>query len=161
MKNRLFIVLILPILWFAFLAPSVSAKLIEEEELELQMREIAKTLRCAVCQNESIWESQAGLALQMQDLIRERLLLGDSPKEVRDYFQSRYGDYILLAPRKAGMNWVLWVGPFVLLLAGGLWLTWRLSGWVTQTNKKAGDGPGPVDDRMRKRIEEALHSRED
>ena len=160
MKNRFLISLLVPMLWIMSSAPLATAKVVEEEEIELQMREIAKTLRCAVCQNESVWESQAGLALQMQDLIRERLLLGDSPEEVRNYFFSRYGDYILLAPRKAGLNWILWIGPFVLLLVGGVGLTWILSRWVSRTAKTE-DEPPPIDDRLRKRIDEALHSRED
>ncbi len=134
---------------------------LEEEQLELKMREIAKTLRCAVCQNESIWESNSELARQMRDLIRERLLRGESPDEIRAYFHSRYGDYILLVPRRSGLNWILWAGPFVLLATGGLLLYRSLSRWVHQEGEAAVETPPPIEDSLRRRIEEEMHRRED
>jgi len=128
--------LIIPILtWILLSSLSMSpatASTVQEEKIDLQMRDIAKTLRCTICQNESIWESQAELAHQMRDLIKERLMKGETPDQVRAYFLSRYGDYILLAPQKRGMNWLLWAGPFVLLAAGGLFLYRTLSRWVAQ-----------------------------
>lgn len=139
----------------------VVAATVEEQQIELQVRDIAKTLRCAVCQNESVWESRAPLAQQMRDIIRERLVRGESAKEIRAYFLSRYGDYILLSPRKSGLNWLLWAGPFVLLSVGGLFLTWTLSRWVAQAAATKQDAPLPIDDRLRKRIEDELRSRED
>jgi cytochrome c-type biogenesis protein CcmH len=157
--------LIIPILsWILFsllsLSPAIAATA-QEAEIDLQMRDIAKTLRCTICQNESIWESQAELAHQMRDLIKERLLKGESPDQVRAYFLSRYGDYILLAPQKRGLNWLLWAGPFVLLAAGGLFLYRTLSRWVAQAAAEKQEAPPPVDDRLRKRIDAELHSRED
>lgn len=140
--------------------PALSAPL-EEEELELQMRAIAKTLRCTVCQNESIWESQAPLARQMQGVIRERLLAGDSPADIRAYFQSRYGDYILLAPRKAGANWLLWAGPFVLLGIGGFILYRKVSGWVRDSIPVVRKEAPVVDEALKKRIQEAIDAEED
>ena len=80
----------------------------------------AKTLRCTVCQTENIWESGAPLAQQMRGVVRERLKLGHSPEDIKEYFLSRYGDYIMMQPPKHGVNWLLWVGPFILLLGGGL-----------------------------------------
>jgi cytochrome c-type biogenesis protein CcmH len=157
--------LIIPILsWILFsllsLSPAIAAT-VQEEEIDLQMRDIAKTLRCTICQNESIWESQAELAHQMRDLIKERLMKGESPDQVRAYFLSRYGDYILLAPQKRGLNWLLWAGPFVLLAAGGLFLYRTLARWVAQAAAEKQEAPPPIDDRMRKRIDASLHSRED
>ena len=159
-KNRILIIVPL-ILLFSTLPSDSMAGTVEEEEIDLQVREIAKTLRCAVCQNESIWESQAPLAQQMRDLVKERLLKGESPDQIRAYFLSRYGDYILLAPQKSGLNWLLWAGPFVLLAGGGLFLYRTLSRWVAQAAAVTQEAPPPIDDRLRKRIEAEQHSRED
>lgn len=160
--KRTLISAILPALFLVLISlSSIFAATVEEEEIELQMRAIAKTLRCTICQNESIWESQAPLAQQMRDLVRERLIQGETPDEIRAYFQSRYGDYILLAPRKKGLNWLLWAGPFVLLIVGGGVLYRMVSRWVTMGAEKRQEPPPPVDDRLRKRIEEELQSRED
>lgn len=160
MKTVLIIAIVLGSLMpFSFL--SAWGSTVEEQQIDLQVRDIAKTLRCTICQNESVWESQAELARQMRDLIRKKLLEGESPDQVRAYFVSRYGDYILLTPRKRGMNWILWVGPFVLLAGGGLLLYRTISRWVDQTTAAKREDPPPIDDRLRKRIEEELHSRED
>jgi len=134
---------------------------VDEQRIDLQVREVAKTLRCTICQNESVWESQAELAQQMRDLIKERLLKGESPDQVRAYFLSRYGDYILLTPQKSGMNWILWAGPFVLLVGGGALLYRTVSRWVAQTAAAKQEDLPTIDDRLRKRIEEEWHSRED
>ncbi|MBI3995533.1 MAG: cytochrome c-type biogenesis protein CcmH [Nitrospirae bacterium] len=161
MKKTLIITLIPFLLLFSTVSSRLTATTVEEEKIDLQVREIAKTLRCTICQNESIWESQAELAHQMRALVKERLLKGESPEEIRAYFLSRYGDYILLAPQKSGLNWLLWAGPFVLLAAGGLFLYRTLSGWVARDGAEKQDVPPPIDDRLRKRIEAELHSRED
>src|SRR5690606_25917718 len=96
-----------------FTAPgSLYAAVQDETEIDIQVREIAKTLRCTVCQTENIWESGAPLAQQMRGVIRERLARGHSEEEIRAYFLSRYGDYILMEPPKHGVNWLIWVAPF-------------------------------------------------
>ncbi|HUK55375.1 MAG TPA: cytochrome c-type biogenesis protein [Nitrospiria bacterium] len=141
--------------------PAVLGATVEEQQIDLQVRDIAKTLRCTICQNESIWESQAELAQQMRDLIKEKLLEGDSPDQIRAYFLSRYGDYILLTPRKSGLNWILWAGPFVLLGIGGIFLYRTVARWVAQTAAVKHEDPPPIDDRLRKRIEEELQTRGD
>jgi cytochrome c-type biogenesis protein CcmH len=154
MKKALFIVTLLLIT-----QSTVSmAKAVEEEALDLKVREVAKTLRCTVCQNESIWESNALLARQMRELIRERLMEGQSPEEIRAYFLSRYGDYILLEPRKHGLNWLLWGGPFLLLLFGGIMLYRTLARWVRETPKVQSDEIPPLDESSRRRIEQELRS---
>jgi len=150
--------LILPLL---ILSNTASSAPVEEKDIDLQLRDIAKTLRCTICQNESIWESQAELAQQMRDLIREKLQQGETPDQIRAYFLSRYGDYILLTPRKRGLNWLLWAGPFVLLGGGGIFLYRTISRWVAQAQAVKQDSPAPIDDRLRKRIEAELRSGED
>ena len=161
MKKNLILTMVPLILLFSALPYDVMAGTVEEEEIDLQVRAIAKTLRCTICQNESIWESQAPLAQQMRDLVKERLMKGESPDQIRAYFLSRYGDYILLAPQKSGLNWLLWAGPFVLLAGGGLFLYRTLSRWVAQAGAEKQEAPPPIDDRLRKRIEAEQHSRED
>lgn len=96
-----------------------------EDELQEKTKEVSKTLRCMVCQSESVWESSAQLAVEMREMVRERLLAGETPEQIRGYFVGRYGDAILLKPRKfVGLNLLLWGGP-LLFLTGGLLLLYR------------------------------------
>ena len=92
----------------------------ESEELDARAAEIAAELRCPVCRNQSIVESNADLSREMHALVRERLVAGDTPEEVKEYFVSRYGEWILLEPQKKGINWVVWGLPFVALALGGV-----------------------------------------
>ncbi|WP_454063270.1 cytochrome c-type biogenesis protein [Candidatus Nitrospira salsa] len=147
----LFFVMVLTLPWQGF------AKVVDETELDIQVREIAKTLRCTVCQTENIWESGAPLAVQMRSAIRERLTLGHSPEEIHAYFLSRYGDYILMQPPKHGMNWLIWVAPFALLLVGGFFLYKEVKLWVRPPSPTPQQQPPPLDQESRERIERELH----
>lgn len=89
--------------------------------LEARTSAVAATLRCPVCQGESIQESPSALAQQMRALVREKLQAGESPDEVKAYFVSRYGEWILLEPKMTGLNVVLYALP-VILVVGGLGL---------------------------------------
>ena len=82
--------------------------------LEARAREISKGLRCLVCQNQSIDDSDATLARDLRILVRERLTAGDSNTQVMDYLVSRYGDFILLKPPFKVGTFVLWLGPFAI-----------------------------------------------
>jgi cytochrome c-type biogenesis protein CcmH len=106
------------------LAALVPAAAVEPDEvlddpvLEERARELSKGLRCLVCRNESIDESNATLARDLRVLVRERLVAGDSDEEVIDFLVARYGEYVLLEPTRTGANLVLWIlGPALLLLA--------------------------------------------
>lgn len=99
------------------LAPSEQ---MDDPALEARARAIGKQLRCVVCQNESIDESEASLARDLRHLVRERLKAGDSDAEAMDFIVKRYGDFVLMQPRFAAENYVLWLFPFTLLLGGGL-----------------------------------------
>ncbi|MFV0334098.1 MAG: cytochrome c-type biogenesis protein CcmH [Tropicimonas sp.] len=89
--------------------------------LEARAREISKELRCLVCRNENIDESNAGLAADLRVLVRERLVAGDSDEGVIDYVVDRYGEYVLLRPTASGANLILWIaGPAMLLVAGAV-----------------------------------------
>lgn len=138
--------------------PPAFAEEVSETQLDVQVREIAKTLRCTVCQTENIWESGAPLAKQMRDAIRERLKQGQTEPEIRAYFLSRYGDYILMEPPKHGVNWLLWVAPFLLLLVGGLFLYKEVKLWVKDTPTPPSQPAPPLDEQARKRLERELES---
>lgn len=133
------------------------AAVVEETDIDIRTREIAKTLRCTVCQTESVWESAAPLALQMREAIRERVAQGQSAEEIRAYFHSRYGDYILMQPTTQGLNWLIWGGPFALLVLGGIFLYRALNRWVAESPAPAPEPLSPVDDRSRDRLDRELH----
>jgi cytochrome c-type biogenesis protein CcmH len=137
-------------------AGAAFAEVRNETPLDAKVREVSKTLRCTVCQNESIWDSKAELAAQMREVVRERLAAGETPDEIRAYFKSRYGDYILLKPERSGMNWILWAGPFVLFAVGAVFLYRVLRKWVAETPTGGADSLPPLDPLQRKRIEEEL-----
>ncbi len=90
--------------------------------LEKRAREISKGLRCLVCQNQSIDDSDAGLARDLRVLVRERLVAGDSDDEVVQFVVKRYGDFVLLKPPFKGATLVLWIGPAVIVALGLVWL---------------------------------------
>ena len=87
---------------------------VSEDPLERHMLAIASRLRCTVCQNQPVSESEADLARDMRQIIREQLIAGKSDKEIVDYFVARYGDYILMKPPYEGPGVWIWIGPLVL-----------------------------------------------
>jgi cytochrome c-type biogenesis protein CcmH len=89
--------------------------------LEARVMKLAEELRCLVCQNQTIADSHAGLAVDLKNQVRDQLRAGRSDKEVVDYMVQRYGDFVLYRPPVKASTWLLWGGPFLLLL-GGLWL---------------------------------------
>lgn len=92
------------------------ADTVAEDPREREMLIIAAKLRCAVCQNQPVSESHSGLAQDMRQIIREQLEQGRNEEEIIGYFVDRYGDYVLLKPRKAGTGLPLWLFPPVILL---------------------------------------------
>jgi cytochrome c-type biogenesis protein CcmH len=86
--------------------------------LEARARNLSKELRCMVCQNQSIDDSDAPLARDLRVLVRERLVAGDSDTEVLDFLTARYGDFVLLKPRLTAHTALLWLAPFAIVLAG-------------------------------------------
>ncbi len=93
-------------------------EMLADPALEARAREVSRELRCVVCQNESIDESNAELAHDLRVLVRERIKAGDSNRQVIDYVVSRYGDFVLLRPPLKPETWVLWFGPAALLAIG-------------------------------------------
>ncbi len=91
-----------------------------DRALEARAHEISKGLRCLVCQNQSIEDSNAALARDLRQIVRERVVAGDSDDQVRAYLVSRYGDWVLMKPPFNALTAVLWIGPAVLLGAAGV-----------------------------------------
>ncbi|HUK06746.1 MAG TPA: cytochrome c-type biogenesis protein [Stellaceae bacterium] len=112
----------LVVLLLLLLAPSAGAvqpgEQLSDPLLEARARALSAEFRCMVCQNESIDQSDADLAHDIRVLIRERLKAGDSDQQVRDFLVRRYGDFILLEPPVKPVTYLLWFGPFVLLVLG-------------------------------------------
>lgn len=88
-------------------------EVLEDPVLEAEAREISKQLRCLVCQNQSIDESNAGLARDLRKLVRARLVAGDTREETLEYVVSRYGDYVLLKPPVKRQTLALWWAPVI------------------------------------------------
>jgi cytochrome c-type biogenesis protein CcmH len=94
-------------------------EVLEDPVLETRARDISLNLRCLVCQNQSIDDSNAELAKDLRVLVRERLVAGDSDQQVIDYVVDRYGDFVLLKPPVKPVTYLLWAAPVLLLLFGG------------------------------------------
>ncbi len=93
-------------------------EVLSDPVLEERARALSDDLRCLVCRNENIDESNADLARDLRILVRERLVAGDSDEQVMDFVVNRYGEYVLLRPTMTGSNMILWVsGPIMLLFA--------------------------------------------
>lgn len=121
-------VLLLPLLMFGELsafaqldpAPSETSITISPEN-EARARALGRTLRCVVCQNQSIEESDAELAADMRTLVREALSSGSTEAEVTALMRDRYGDYVLLKPPVQGNTLVLWFAPLIAIFLGLVW----------------------------------------
>ena len=99
---------------------SEAPPLADDPVTEKRMVAISAELRCLVCQNQSIEDSDADLARDLRRIVRERLLAGDTDAEVLDYVVERYGEYVLLRPRVKPQTWLLWFGPGLALVVGGI-----------------------------------------
>ena len=97
-------------------------EMLKDPKLEARARELSRELRCMVCQNQSIDESEAPLARDLRLLVRERLTKGDSNQQVLDFLVARYGEFVLLKPLLESRTIILWALPPVALLAGAVGL---------------------------------------
>lgn len=122
---------LLLILALVFAAGPAFAVLPEEQlqdpALEARARHLSKELRCVVCQNQTIDDSDAPLAADLRAILRERLVAGDTDEQAKAYLVERYGDFVLLKPPMNPATLFLWFGPALLLLGGGfgVWRYWR------------------------------------
>jgi cytochrome c-type biogenesis protein CcmH len=130
-NRRYFLVRCVATVLAAYLAFGSSAYALAPEEilkdpaLEARARVLSKELRCMVCQNQSIDDSDAQLAKDLRVLVRERLVAGDSDEEILDFIVARYGEFALLKPRMNAHNAILWGAPVIIVLAGSVWLLMR------------------------------------
>ena len=125
------------------IAGAVVAHAVQPDEImadaaqEARARELSRELRCMVCQNQSIDDSEASLARDLRLLVRERIAAGDSDAEVIDFLVARYGEFVLLRPRFRSETLLLWLLPPLLLAGGGIGL------WFSVRRKAAaGEGAG-------------------
>ena len=98
-------------------------EILKDPALEARAREISKELRCLVCQNQSIDDSDATLARDLRILVRDRLTAGDTDTETVDFIVERYGDFVLLRPPFKNSTLILWIGPGVIFLIGIIGVT--------------------------------------
>lgn len=126
-------------------------EVLEDAALEARARALSAGLRCLVCQNQSIDDSDAPLAKDLRVLVRERLEAGDSDEEIIAFVVSRYGEFVLLKPRLKPHTWVLWFATPLLLLAalGAIALSYR-------RRTRASEAPKPLSVKEKKRLSDLV-----
>jgi len=132
-------------------------EMLDDPALEARAREVSKGLRCVVCQNQSIDDSNAELAGDMRVLVRERILAGDSNQEVVAYMVSRYGDYVLLDPPFKASTYVLWFGPPLIV---GLGVIAVVFFYRRRPSKVSGTTSAELTEKEKKRIDKLLEDDE-
>ena len=115
MKKMIAVLLLLP--WVSFAVDNSQA--MEDPELQARYETLTRELRCLVCQNTPISDSNAPLAQDLRRQVREMLLSGASDSEIYGFMTDRYGDFVLYRPPFAKRTWLLWLAPGILLLLGG------------------------------------------
>ena len=128
-------------------------EILADPVLEERARNLSVNLRCMVCQNQSIDDSNAELARDLRVLVRERLQQGDTDEQVIDYVVSRYGEFVLLKPRLSMRTVLLWTAPAALLLIGGIVLMLMARGRLQAR------APAPLSAEEQARIDELLDRR--
>jgi cytochrome c-type biogenesis protein CcmH len=127
-------------------------EMLADPALEARAREIGKELRCLVCRNQSIDDSEADLAHDLRVLVRDRLKAGDSDQQAIGYIRARYGDFVLLRPPFEVSTWLLWGGPALVLLIGAL-------GIARYLRRRAHDtDPPPLSPDEERRLAQLLES---
>src|SRR6185436_12394733 len=145
------------VLILALMTPALAvepSEMLKDPALEGRAREIGRNLRCVVCQNQAIDDSNAEVAHDMRRAVRERLVAGDSDGQVMAFMVARYGDYVLLKPPFNAGTWLLWLGgPLVLLLAGGALL-------LAARRRSSPTAPAPLTAEERARLSDLLGDRQ-
>ena len=123
---------LLKLLWaLALVLPLVAhageaAPAAQNPALEKRVTALTLELRCLQCQNQTIADSHADLAIDLKNQVREMMVQGKSDKEITDYMVQRYGDFVLFRPPVKSTTWLLWFGPALLLIGGLAFLAWKL-----------------------------------
>jgi cytochrome c-type biogenesis protein CcmH len=126
-------------------------EVLSDANLEARARALSRELRCMVCQNQSIDDSDAPLAKDLRVLVRERLTKGDSDEQVMDYLVSRYGEFVLLRPTFEWHTAILWLTPLIVLLVGGVALLTAI-----RRRRVAPPSPLPLDADEERQLREVL-----
>ncbi|MGH7004841.1 MAG: cytochrome c-type biogenesis protein [Alphaproteobacteria bacterium] len=122
-------------------------EILADPAMEARARAITRQLRCLVCQNQSIDDSNAPLARDLRRVVRDRLKAGDTDEAAMAFVVARYGDFVLLRPPVKATTWLLWFGPPLLLIAGALFLYVR-----ARRRQTAPVAPAPLDDAEAKKV---------
>ncbi len=146
------VVLISILICFAAFTIAKEAQPNEDPKIEQRMKALTEQLRCLVCQNETLADSHADLAEDLRKQIREQMNAGKSDQEIVAFLTQRYGDFVLYKPPVKSTTYLLWFGPFVLLIAG----TGVLYRYVKKRRELIQETPLTADER--KRAEEILRS---
>ena len=118
-KNQLFMLTLAIILSLPLNAPAIEpSEILQNPQLEARARNLSQNIRCLVCQNQSIDDSNASLAKDLRRIVREQLVSGASDNEIYDFLIARYGDFVLLRPPIKVTTYVLWYGPLFIFFAG-------------------------------------------
>ncbi|HEC19920.1 MAG TPA: cytochrome c-type biogenesis protein CcmH [Gammaproteobacteria bacterium] len=115
---RVFVVMVGMLALVSLASAKEAVPLADDPELEKQVNEITAELRCLVCQNQTIADSHADLAIDLKNQVREMVKSGKTQKEINDYMVQRYGDFVLYRPAMKPSTMLLWAGPFILLVIG-------------------------------------------
>ncbi len=107
-----------------------------------RLKHLSEELRCLVCQNQTLADSNADLAVDLRRQVETMIIGGRSDNEIRDYMVARYGDFVLYKPPVQRNTWLLWFGPFALLAAGGLMGWWVQRRSRVQATQTPGSAPG-------------------
>jgi cytochrome c-type biogenesis protein CcmH len=133
-----------------------AAPLAEDPVVEQRLIEISEEMRCLVCQNESLAGSRAELAQDLRRELRELIRAGKSDAEIKDFMVSRYGDFVLYRPPVKPTTWLLWGGPFVLMIGGVI----ALLVYLRRRGQAVAGGDAALSDDDRKRVQALLQESE-
>ena len=107
---------LLALLWLAIVPALAQEAQLADPKLEQRARDLSREIRCVVCQSQSIAESDADIAKEVRAIVREQIAAGRSNGEIKDYLVARYGDFVLFDPPFRASTYVLWIGPFAVLV---------------------------------------------
>lgn len=125
-------------------------EVLQDPVLEERAREISSHLRCLVCQNESIDDSNAPLARDLRLLVRERLEAGDNDEKVIEFLVARYGEFVLLKPQFKSQTVILWLAPIFIIVIAVIAICWRIK-------RRKHDKLKPLSDEEKKRLSDILN----
>ena len=146
MRKLLNLLVLLAVLAVGATRADEAAPVAEDPALEARVKRIGDELRCLVCQNQTISDSHAGLAIDLKNQIREQLKAGRGEREILAFMVQRYGDFVLYRPPLKATTWLLWAGPFALLALGvGVVVA------VVRRRRRAGSA-APLTEAQRRRV---------